>query len=135
MQQKNNEEFAYTYSGREQAEIRKIREKYAERSETEDKMARLRRLDASVTKKAQMVSIILGVVGTLIMGIGMSLVMTDLGELLGLSDALIFPLGIVIGLGGCIPVALAYPLYHVIVRHERARIAPEILRLTDELMK
>ena len=77
----------------------------------------------------------IGVIGALILGLGMSLVMSDLGTMLTLPADLILPLGIGIGVVGCIPVALAYPLYEWIIRRERARIAPEVLRLTEELMK
>ena len=74
----NNETFNYTYSAKEQEEINAIRKKYAELDKQEDKMEQLRRLDASVTKKATAVAIAMGVIGALIMGFGMSLVMTDL---------------------------------------------------------
>ena len=59
--------------------------------------------------------------------------MTDIGAVVGLNNALI-P-GIVIGVIGTIPVALAYPTYNRVLKKERQRIAPEILRLSDELMK
>ena len=78
-------------------------------------------------------ALVLGIIGALIMGSGMSLVMTDIGEMIGLTNTLI--LGIVIGVIGMIPVVLAYPIYHRILKKERQRIAPEILRLSDELMK
>lgn len=134
----NNQEkngFSYTYSAKEQAELKKIREKYSPVSDVEDKMTRLRRLDASVTKSAQAIAIILGVIGTLILGIGMSLCMTELGEVLGPFKDYSMIIGILIGLlGGAIDI-LAYPIYNVIVKAKRKKIAPEIIRLTDELMK
>lgn len=133
MENKNNDGFSYTYSAREQAEIRKIREKYT--SKEEDKMERLRRLDARVTQKAQVVSLIFGIIGTLILGFGMSLVMSDLGEILGANVNMAMPLGIIIGVVGGVLVSLAYPMYNLIVRRERKKIAPEIIKLTDELMK
>ena len=74
----------------------------------------------------------LGVVGTLILGTGMSLIMSQLGALLGM---LALPVGIVAGLVGLVLVALAYPLYNKILKKERARVAPEILRLTEELLQ
>ena len=135
MENKSNEGFSYTYSAREQAEIRKIRDKYTETREDEDKMARLRRLDAGVTQKANTVSLVIGIIGALVLGFGMSLVMTDLATMIGLAAELAMPVGIVVGVAGCIPVSLAYPIYNFIVKRERKRIAPEILRLTDELMK
>ena len=79
----NNEGFNYTYSAKEQEEIKEIRKKYAAAEETEDKMAQLRRLDARVYSKASTAAIAVGIVGALILGIGMSLVMTDIGAVLG----------------------------------------------------
>ena len=129
--EKNQETFTYTYSAQQQEEIKRIRKKYS--APEENKMDQLRRLDQRATQKAQVWSLVLGIVGALIMGSGMSLVMTDIGEMIGLSNALI-P-GIVIGVIGMIPVILAYPTYNRVLKKERERIAPEILRLTDELMK
>ena len=77
-------------------------------------------------------SIAIGVIGALIMGMGMSLAMTEIGAMLG-SFAMV--LGILIGVAGMILVALAYPIYNKILKKERNRIAPEILRLSDELMQ
>ena len=129
----DNSGFNYTYSAREQEEIKKIREKYAPPQAQEDKMAQLRRLDGQVYKKAQKVSLIIGIIGTLAMGTGMSLVMTDIGGLLGATTSMI--IGIATGVIGIALASLAYPLYNHIVRTERKKIAPEILRLTDELLK
>ena len=133
----NNENngFQYTYSAKEQAELKRIREKYAPTTEVEDKMERLRRLDASVTQKAQIVALIFGVIGALILGAGMSLCMSDFAEILGSYRDMAMVIGIPIGLIGGVLVALAYPMYNVIVKRERKKIAPEIIRLTDELMK
>lgn len=134
----NNKEqggFSYTYSAKEQAELKKIREKYTAPTETEDKMARLRKLDASVTNTAQAVALVFGVIGTLILGLGMSLIMTDLAEILGSYRDMAMVIGIVIGIIGGIIASLAYPIYNAIVKARREKIAPEIIRLTDELLK
>ena len=131
----NKETFNYTYSAKEQDEIKAIRKKYAAPEETEDKMAQLRRLDVSVTQKAQAVSLVFGVIGALILGFGMSLAMTNLGEILGSYRGMAMLFGIIIGIVGIVLVSLAYPLYNRIVKKEREKIAPEIIRLTDELMK
>jgi len=133
----NNEKngFSYTYSAKEQAELKKIREKYAPQSEEEDKMARLRRLDASVARTAQAVALVFGVLGTLILGSGMSLCMTDLFAAFGIGKNTAFVVGIAVGVVGGILASLAYPIYNAIVRHKRKKLAPEILRLADELMK
>lgn len=124
MESKQNT-FQYTYSAKEQAEIKRIRSKYTPKEE--NKMEQLQRLDASATQKATMYAIIVGVIGALILGAGMSCCMVW-------TDALLIP-GIVIGVIGMAVLAVAYPLYNRTLKKERERIAPEILRLTDELMK
>ena len=120
----NKETFSYTYSAKEQEEIKKIREKYVPKEA--DKMEQLRRLDASVTQKGTVVSLVVGIVGALILGTGMSMCMvwTEL-----------FVLGIIVGIVGIVMVSAAYPLYSYVTKKEREKIAPEIIRLTDELMK
>ncbi len=137
MENNNNEQgiFTYTYSAEEQAEIRRIRERYTPKADTEDKMARLRRLDAAATRTAQLVALTLGIIGTLILGFGMSLCMTDIGNILGAYKDMALLVGIIIGVLGGVLVGLAYPIYGAIVKIKRERLAPEIIRLTDELMK
>ena len=133
----NNEPngFSYSYSAKEQAELKRIREKYTPPTKEEDKMARLRRLDASTTQAAQTVALIFGVIGTLLLGFGMSLIMTDLSTMLGVAQSLSLILGIAIGVVGGILASLAYPIYNVILKSKRKKLAPEIIRLTDELLK
>ena len=131
--EQNKEKFSYTYSAKQQAEIQSIRKKYA--APEEDKMEQLRRLDAGVTKKAAGVSVIIGVIGTLLLGFGMSLVMSDIGTAFHLSQNSGMLVGILVGVVGMAVLALAYPIYSRTVKKERQKIAPEILRLTDELMK
>ena len=126
----NNQSFEYTYSAEQQQEIEAIRRKYLPKEE--DKMEQLRKLHYSATQKAQAASIAIGVVGALVLGTGMSLCMTDLGVSLG---HMAMVLGILVGLVGLVMVALAYPVYTSVLKKERARIAPEILRLTEELLK
>ena len=121
----NDSAFRYTYSAKEQEELIRIRQKYA--PPEEDKMEQIRRLDRSVNEKGTVISIVLGVLGTLILGLGMSCALVWQGML--------FLPGIFIGLAGIGILASAYPVYNHVTRKERERIAPEILRLTDELMK
>ena len=128
--EEKKETFNYTYSAKQQEEIKNIRKKYA--APEDDKMEQLRKLDQRVTQKAQACAITLGVIGALILGTGMSLAMTDLSGFLGGTAMFI---GIPVGLIGIVLVALAYPVYNRVLKKERQRIAPEILRLTDELMK
>lgn len=135
MKNTDKETFQFTYSAKEQEEIKAIRKKYADPQESEDKMAQLRRLDSGVTRKATVASLAVGVVGALILGFGMSLVMTDMGKIFGLYTHLAMLMGIVIGAVGIVFVSIAYPLYNKVLKQERQRIAPEILRLSEELMK
>lgn len=130
---KNNETFKYTYSSSEQEEIKSIRQKYV--VPVEDDMARLRRLDAGVTQKATISALVAGIIGALIMGFGMSLAMTNLYEFFHMSATLAMLVGIIVGIVGMACAGLAYPIYNLVLRKERAKIAPEIIRLTDELMK
>ena len=129
----NKEGFEFTYSAKEQEEIKRIRKKYAAPAEEEDKMAQLRRLDASVYSKATTAALVIGVIGALVMGLGMSIVMTDIGAALGTILAMI--VGVGIGVIGIVLICLAYPMYIRTLKKEREKIAPEIIRLTDELMK
>ena len=119
----NKDTFTYTYSAKEKKEIEKIRSKYVPNEN--DKMEQLRRLDAGVTKKGTVWSLIIGVIGSLILGVGMCCAMLWNMYIIGSG----------VGILGIALVALAYPVYTAITKKEREKIAPEIIRLTDELMK
>ena len=119
--------FTYTYSAKEQEEIKKIRGKYTPPTKEETSMEQLRRLDASATQAAAIVSLAVGIVSALILGIGMSCIMVWGNELF-------FP-GILIGIVGIVGVIAAYPIYNHMVKRKREKLAPEIMRLSDELMK
>ena len=118
MNPQEKDSFHYTYSAKQQEEIARIRQKYA--PPEEDK------LDASVTRKGMIVSLTLGIASTLILGIGMCCVMVW--------DGLFIP-GIFIGMLGILGMIAAYPVYTHITQKQREKLAPEILRLTDELTK
>lgn len=119
------ETFTYNYSASQQSEIKKIREKYIPKEES--KMEQLRRLDESATRPGMIVSLIVGIIGALVMGVGMCCCMVWMGDL--------FIPGIIIGIIGMLGVASAYPFYSHITKKRREKLAPEIMRLTDELMK
>lgn len=121
----NDNTFEYTYSAKRQEEIEKIKSKYVEKEE--DKMEQLRKLDESVERPGTIASIVLGVIGTLIMGGGMSFVMVWGG-------ALLIP-GILIGVLGITVLILAYPVYQSITKKQREKLAPQILALSEELLK
>lgn len=125
-----NHSFEYTYSAQQQQEVEAIRQKYLPKEE--DKMEQLRRLHAIPTQKAQAAALSAGIAGTLIMGTGMSLVMTEIGDLLG---SLAIVAGITVGIVGIVLAALAYPIYNRVLKKQRQKIAPEILRLSEELLR
>ena len=125
-----NHAFESTYSAQQQREVEAIRKEYLPKEE--DKMEQLRKLHAIPTQKAQSASIAIGIIGALILGTGMSLCMTELGAVLGSFSTV---LGILVGLIGIVLVSIAYPIYSRTLKRERERIAPEILRLTDELIQ
>lgn len=119
--------FNYVYSASRQKEIKSIREKYITPAEEEEKLERLRRLDRSVTRPGTIVSMTVGIISVLILGIGMCCTMIW-------ADTYFLP-GIVIGIVGIIGVIAAYPIYNRITKRQREKLAPEIIRLSDELMK
>ena len=116
-------DFEYTYSAPEQEEIRRIRAKYAPREETT--LEKLRRLDAQAERPGTIVSLILGVVGTLIFGTGMACCLVW-----GM-----YLLGVVVGVLGIVMLALAYPAYRRITQKQREKIAPQVLTMTEELSR
>lgn len=120
-----NETFTYNYSSSQQAEVKSIREKYIPKEE--NKMEQLRRLDESATKPGMIAALVVGILGTLVLGVGMCCTMVW-------ADQWFIP-GIIIGVVGILGIMSAYPLYSHITKKRREKIAPEILRLTDELMK
>lgn len=125
--EEKKETFNYTYSAAQQEEIKSIREKYMRPTPEEDKMERLRRLDASVTRPGTIVSLMVGIISALILGIGMCCTMVW-------AETFFIP-GIFIGFIGIAGVIAAYPVYDYITKKQREKLAPEILRLSDELIK
>lgn len=105
--------------------MRRIREKYEIKEES--KLEQLRRLDESVTRPGLIASLTVGIAGTLLFGAGMCCTMVWASSL--------FIQGIAMGLAGIAGISSAYPLYSRITKKRREKAAPEILRLTDELMK
>ena len=117
--------FHFSYSAKQQEEIRKIREKYLPKEE--NKMEQLRRLDESATRPGTTAAIIVGVIGALLLGVGMSCTMVW-------AEQFFIP-GVIVGVLGIALVGAAYPLYSRVTKKRRERLAPEIMRLTDELFQ
>ena len=112
------ENFNYSYSAERQAEVEAIRKKYLPPGEQEDKLAQLRKLDASVGTPAMIAALGLGIVSALVFGVGMCcfLVWNQ-------------------WIAGAVGMLFAPRLYSRMVRARREKIAPEILRLADELSR
>lgn len=121
------EAFNYTYSASQQEEIRRIAEKYKQPAQGEDTLEQLRSLDKSVTKPGMIISLIIGVISSLILGVGMCCTMVWGSDL--------FIIGIIIGVVGIVGVIAAYPTYASITKRRREKLAPEIIMLSDKLMK
>lgn len=123
--EEKKETFTYAYSAGQQERIKNIRQKYLPKEE--DKMELLLKLDESASRPSAVAALILGCVSTLIFGVGMCCTMVWADRM--------FVQGILIGILGIVGMVSAYPLYAFITKRRRARLAPEIIRLTDELMK
>ncbi len=108
----------------------KIRTQYMEKQTTE--LDELRALDAKVKRPANVFAYIFGSISAIIMGSGMSLVMTDIADAIGLSDPLI-P-GIVIGVAGMLMAIINYPIYRGILNSRKKKYADRILRLSDKIV-
>lgn len=111
--------------------VQKIRTQYTERQHTE--LDELKALDVKVKKPANVFAYTYGAAGAVVMGAGMSLVMTDIGAMIGLT-ATMAP-GIAVGVVGLGMALSTYPNYNRVLKQEREKIAPEILHLSDELLK
>ena len=116
--------FEYTYSAPRNAEIEKIRKKYAPQTSAESKLEQIKKLDSSVESEAVGCALGIGIPGSLILGLGMSccMVWTDL-----------FILGIIVGIIGMVMCGAAYPIYKSTINKKRAEVGPQILKLTEEI--
>lgn len=119
----NTKSFEYTYSAKQQQEIENIRKKYIPKEE--DKLETLRKLDRGTEKPGSITAIALGILGSLIFGIGMCFTMVW--------TQILLIQGIVIGLLGMALMGAAYPIYKKITRRKREKIAGQILALSEEL--
>ena len=109
----------------------KIRTQYTEKQHTE--LDELKALDTKVKKPANVFAYIYGSVSAIVMGAGMSLVMTDVGAVIGLASAMV-P-GIAIGVVGMGMALSTYPIYKRVLSARKKKYAPEILKLSEKIMK
>ena len=108
----------------------KIRTQYMEK--TPSKLDALRALDAKVKRPANIFGYTFGSISAIIMGAGMSLVMTDIGAVIGITSALV-P-GIAIGVVGLAMALLTYPIYKGILNSRKKKYGAEILKLSDKII-
>ena len=120
-----SENFNYTYSARQQNEIDAIRKKYLPQEEQESKLEKLRKLDAGVGTRALIASMALGILSALVFGVGMCCFLVWSKYIPG-------ALMCVVGIVGML---VAPWLYRKLVEKRKSEIAPEILRLTEELSR
>lgn len=111
--------------------VQKIRTQYTEKQHTE--LDELKALDARVKKPANLFGYIYGSLSAIIMGSGMSLVMTEIGSILGIENAMV-P-GILVGILGLVMVLTTYPIYKRILDSRRKKYASQILELSDKITK
>ena len=122
--EKKNDTFEYTYSASQQEEIKKIRDKYMVKTKAESKIEQLQKLDKKAENPGIITSMVLGIIVTLVFGIGLCCVLVW---------TMLFMLGIVIGVVGIIMLAMAYPSYKYITKKQRQKLTPQILKLIEEL--
>lgn len=111
--------------------VQKIRSEYTEKQHTE--LDALKALDARVKRPANVFGYAYGSIGAIVMGAGMSLIMTDIGTVIGVTNAMI-P-GIAVGIVGMGMALTTYPIYKKILSKRRAKFAPQILKLSENLVQ
>lgn len=111
--------------------VEKIRSQYTENENTD--LDALKALDARVKKPANVFGCVYGSIGAIVMGAGMSLVMTDIGAVLGMTETLI-P-GIAVGVAGMVMALTTYPIYKKILSSRKKKYAAQIMELSERVMK
>ena len=111
--------------------VQKIRTQYTEKEHTQ--LDELKALDIKVKRPANVFAYTFGAISAIIMGAGMSLVMTDIGSTVGLKDPM--APGIVVGVTGMAMAIANYPLHKKILESRRKKYAGEIIALSDKIMK
>jgi len=110
--------------------VQKIRTQYTEKEHTQ--LDALKELDRKVKRPANILAYLFGSLGAMIMGAGMSLVMTDIGAVIGMSEGIV-P-GIIIGIVGMIIAIINYPIYKRILTSRKNKYADQIIALSDNIM-
>ena len=111
--------------------VEKIRSQYTQSQHSD--LDTLKALDAKVKKPVRVFGYTYGSLSAIVMGAGMSLIMTDIGALLGITETMI-P-GILIGLIGMVMALTTYPICKKIMNARKKKFAPQIMALSDRIMK
>ena len=111
----------------------KIRTQYMEKEHKSTDLDKLKELDAKVKRPANIYAYTFGSISALIMGSGMSLVMTDIGEKIGMGDAMV-P-GIVIGVVGMLMAIVNYPIYQKLLGSRKQKYANDIIELSEKILE
>lgn len=123
----SEQQFRYTYSApteSERREIEDIQKQYAPADPADNKMARLRRLNARARNISVCIGLSLGVVGLLLFGAGMSFTLAWDNYLAG----------ILTSVAGIAVMAAAKPVYKAVLKKCKNKYGEEILSLTRELL-
>lgn len=111
--------------------VQKIRTQYTEKQHTQ--LDELKELDAKVKRPANVFAYIFGSISAIVMGAGMSLVMTDIGATLGIGNTM--TIGIAVGIAGMAMALINYPIYKGILGSRKKKYAGKIIDLSEKLMK
>ena len=117
----DKEKFSYTYSSQQQEEIDRILKKYMPSEESV--LDKLRRLDREAERPGTVASVTAGVIGSLVLGFGMCCSL----------EWELFLTGTVIGMIGIAIIAAAYPLFRLLTKKQRKKIAPQMIELSKTL--
>ena len=109
----------------------KIRTQYMEKQPSE--LDALRELDSKVKRPANVFAYVFGSISAIVMGAGMSLVMTDIGKTVGIENNMTY--GIIIGVIGLALAIVNYPIYKGIMNSRKKKYAPQIIKLSEKIME
>ena len=122
-----SEKFKYSYSApseRERKEIEYIQKQYQKKDERQLKLERLRNLDNKVKSFPALIALIVGIVGSLIFGLGLAMVLEW--------DLILW--GVLVAFIGLIPISIAYLIFNKLYNKLKKKYSDEIIKLSEELL-
>ena len=123
----NDNKFEFTYTApteRERKEVESLRKQYLPEGEKTDKVTRLRKLDERVKTPPQVLALSLGIVGTLVFGLGLTMIL----------EWSMIVWGTALSVVGLIPLLLAYSAYKWLLNKLKDKHREEILKLSEEIL-